>query len=136
MATTFTVNGVSYSALSTSQGKYALDPFVWSPLQKVQRFHANGVTGNFTVLSGSTGGSISCRVRYVNTETGVYSDYESDVNAMINTSFSVTSPGGTTYTRCKLTGSNISFGPKALNDGTQLCYMDATFQIYSDGGAG
>lgn len=135
MSTTFTVNGVAYTELRTTEGRKALDPFIWTPSQKIQRFHANGVAGNFTVLSGSTGGTISCRVRYVGAAAAVYAMYESDVNAMINASFSATSPGGTVYTRCKLMSSTITYGPRALCNGGTNCYMDAAFQIYSDGGA-
>lgn len=135
MGTTFAVNGVNYNTLSTAVGRYALDPFIWTPSQKIQRFHVNGVAGNFTVLGGATGGTIQCRVRYVSDPVDVYAMYETDVNAMIGTSFSVISPGTTTYTRCKLTGSSITFGPRAINDATVNCYMDAALQITCDGGA-
>lgn len=134
MATTFTANGVVFLPLSTVAGRHALDPFVWSPTQSIKRFHCPGVDGNFTVIGGSSGGTINCRARYIGTEAGVYGGYETDVNGMIGGSFMVVSPGGTMYTRCKYVSSSITYGPRTMGNGTGDCFMDVTFAFQSDGG--
>jgi len=134
MATTFTANGVFFDALNTGIGQWALDPFVWSPTQAIKRFHCPGVNGSFAILGGTTGGTISARARYIGTGPGVYMAYETHINAMNGASFTVISPGGTSYTRCKLVSSAITFGPRTLGNGAGFCYMDVSFIFQSDGG--
>lgn len=136
MGLSFTLNGVSFAALSSSNGKYALR-FDAPPFAQFMRYKMYGVKGSLTNFGDLIGYTITARVRYVSTT--VEADYQGDRD-----NFALTFPGGTivgpdgkSYTRCVLQPG----GAKKIRDAiamgrgvTSQQFMDVEYTFNCDGG--
>jgi len=132
MGLTFSIGGVSFNALSSGTGRFALAIDVDSPQQQINRFHVPGGDGNYIVRGGREGVKVTARMRYVGTLATTYSNFASDKAAWANTAVQIVSPEGT-LTRCSLEPGSMRIirEPAPKGDGSNA-YMDVEAAFVSD----
>lgn len=112
MAVTFSIGGVSFSAMSSSDGRKAVACNVGNGEYRLIRFHGAGWTGNFVIRDGRTGGTIMCLLRYIG--NAVESDYSSDRTAWENTAVTIVDEAGNSFENCNLLHMARSDRPKGI----------------------
>jgi hypothetical protein len=134
----FTIGGVSFTALTMAAGRYAKSFSPGSAKTDLQRYHLRNCQGNLLGIGQTVEVPITCGVRYVDTLANVEAARKSDVTAWQNPDADgiTISCQGSTYTLCRLKdeGARITQDPKATGRGEGLVYMDVEYSFISDAG--
>lgn len=132
---TFTLRGVSFGALASGNGRYALK-FSSAPIDQFTRYKIYGVAGSLVNFGDNIGWKIMATVRYIGTTP--YASYYTDVGAFrAFPGTTITGPDGHAYTRSILEpgGSRIIRDAVAMGRGVGgQQFLDASFEFISDGG--
>lgn len=134
MGVSFSIGGVSFSALAGASGRYALLCSPESPRYMHMRYHPPGTTGNLLVDGGEAGRLIRCRMRYIDSLATAESNKNSDEAAWENTEVSIVY-ASKTYLRCQLEPGGLKKIREPVAVGrSSLVFMDVEAVFMCDGG--
>lgn len=129
MGATFSIGGVSFAAMGTTDGRKALFCQIGARTYQLIRFHVPGPNGNLIVRGGATGRSIQCKMRYIGTYPGIWSTVKSDQEAWENTAVTIVDEAGASYTNCNLMSMSPVQSARSMGRGDGKGFVDviATF---------
>lgn len=136
MATSFSIAGTSYDALTRTIGRKALFIRVAAPIVNIKRFHVPGVDGNYVIRGGLAGGNIMCAMRYIGVKATALANYRTDREFFAAGSNTIIDDEGRTYSLCNLLGMAIETEPQGLLVVGQSnpIWFDVTAAFIVDGG--
>jgi hypothetical protein len=130
MGLSFSIGGVSFSSLSRSQARCAVDWDVNEVYDK-KKFHACGTDGNFVVRCGRIGGTVTVTVRYTGAMSTNFTNMNSDRDAWKNTAVQAVGPAGETFLRCDYQTSKIVKPMQGLATGGGFMDVQYVFTLDS-----
>lgn len=102
MAATFTIGGVSFAAMSNTDGRKAISCLVAAPVVQKIRRHIPGSDGNLIIFAGRTARPIICTMRYIGAYPGIWATIKSDQDAWAGVDLTIVDENGTSYERMTL----------------------------------
>ena len=97
---------VTYAALASGSGKYALAFDPRASRRDLRRFRVPGISGSYVIDGGDMGAQPVMMVRYVYPENTAMSNYLSDVTAFDSEPWKITSSGAE-FEGCHLSSTRI-----------------------------
>lgn len=133
MGVSYSIGGVAFGPMSTSNGRKALDMDV-NEIYSKKKWHSEGTDGEFVVRGGRIGGLITATAKYIGSATECYAMYNADRNAWKNTAAEIVDIAGDTYERCDYVTNKILERAKGFSYNSEakaFMMVEFTFTIDS-----